>query len=68
MTLRTIRIEVQPDREGGFTVARDRIVDAYFSDLIAANDYASSCAHRAQRAGLDVSLCILPAGRPADAA
>lgn len=57
----SIRIEVRPDTDGGWSVTRDCIVDACFSDRVAANDYASACAHRAQRAGLAVSLHTVPA-------
>ena len=65
---RNISIEVQPEHDGGWSVARDRIVDGYFSELQAANEYASTCARRAQRAGMAVSLRILPAEPPTDAA
>jgi hypothetical protein len=57
----TIRIEVQRDIEGGWAVTRDQIIDGYFSDIAAANDYASACAHRAQRAGMAVVLNTVPA-------
>lgn len=56
----TTRIEVRPDVDGGWTVTRDRIVDGCFEELVAANDYASACAHRAQRAGMAVTLCTVP--------
>lgn len=52
----SVRIEVQCDREGGWSVVRNCVVDGYFSDVAAANDYASACARRAERAGLVVSL------------
>lgn len=68
MTTRTTRIEVQPETDGGWSVARNRIVDGYFNDLEAANDYASACARRAQRAGMAVSLHILPMEPPSNAA
>jgi len=55
----TTRIEVWPDGDGGWTVTRDRIVDGCFDELMAANDYASACAHRAQRAGMAVTLRTL---------
>jgi hypothetical protein len=67
MTTPTTRIEVQPEVDGGWSVARNRIVDAYFNDLAAANDYASACAQRAQRAGMAVSLLVLPAKPPSGA-
>lgn len=60
MTDRITRIEVQRDAEGGWSVARDCIVDGHFQDLVAANDYASACAHRARRAGLSVCLHVMP--------
>jgi hypothetical protein len=56
-----IRIEVRPDVQGGWSVTRDRIVDGYFSEHDAANDYASACARRARRAGMAVELDIAPA-------
>lgn len=68
MTTRTTRIEVQAESDGGWSVARNRIIDAYFVDLEAANDYACSCANRAQRAGMAVSLHILPMDPPSNAA
>ena len=55
-----IRIEVRPDVQGGWSVTRDCIVDGYFSQLDAANDYASACARRARRAGMAVELDIAP--------
>lgn len=64
----TTCIEVQPERDGGWSVARNRIVDGYFNDLQAANDYASACARRAQRAGLAVNLRVLRDEPPSDAA
>jgi hypothetical protein len=60
MTTHSTRIEVQPEADGGWSVARNRIVDAYFNEVAAANDYASACARRAQRAGLSVSLHMVP--------
>lgn len=62
------RIEVQPEADGGWSVARNRIVDAYFNDVAAANDYASACARRAQRAGMAVSLHVVPEAPPSNAA
>ncbi|TWT19081.1 hypothetical protein FQY83_11980 [Luteimonas marina] len=59
MTQGTTHIEVWPDGEGGWTVTRDRIVDGCFNEMMAANDYASACARRAQRAGLVVTLRTL---------
>lgn len=56
MNQATTRIEVRPDIDGGWAVTRNCIVDGYFSDVTAANDYAHACAHRAKRAGLMVSL------------
>ncbi|WP_202839561.1 hypothetical protein [Luteimonas saliphila] len=56
-----IRIEVQRDVDGGWSVTRNRIVDGCFSDIAAANDYASACAHRARRAGIAVELRTAPA-------
>ena len=64
----TTRIEVRPDIEGGWAVTRDRIVDGYFSEVAAANDYASACAHRARRAGMTVSLCTHPSEQAPPAA
>ena len=58
----SVRIEVQCDREGGWSVLRDRVVDGYFSDVAAANDYASACARRAERAGLNVNLRLQGGG------
>lgn len=55
------RIEVKPDIEGGWAVTRDCIIDGYFVDVGAANDYASACAQRAQRAGIKVSLHVAAA-------
>lgn len=46
--------------DDGWSVARDRIVDGHFSDLVAANDYAQACAQRAERAGLQVCLFTAP--------
>lgn len=66
MTRRSMRIEVQQEPDGGWNVARDCIVDGHFSDLVAANDYASSCAQRAQRAGMDVCLVTAPMGAAAN--
>ncbi|MGJ4730149.1 hypothetical protein [Luteimonas sp. SDU101] len=56
MSPASIRIEVKPDVEGGWAVTRDCIIDGYFIDVAAANDYASACAQRARRAGITVSL------------
>ncbi|WP_298577105.1 hypothetical protein [uncultured Luteimonas sp.] len=56
----SIRIEVKPDIEGGWAVTRDCIIDGYFVDVGAANDYASACAQRARRAGIAVSLQVAP--------
>ncbi|TDK24363.1 hypothetical protein E2F46_08755 [Luteimonas aestuarii] len=64
----TTHIEVQPEHDGGWSVARNRIIDGYFNSLQAANDYASACAQRAKRAGLDVRLLIWPDEPPSDAA
>ena len=58
------RIEVSPDIEGGWAVTRDCIIDGYFVDIRAANDYASACAQRAQRAGMTVSLQVAEAQLP----
>lgn len=68
MSSPTTHIEVQPEHDGGWSVARDRIVDGYFSDLQAANDYASTCARRAERAGMDVHLMAWPGEPSSDAA
>jgi len=67
MTQHITHIEVQPERDGGWSVARNRIVDGYFDDLQAANDYASACARRAQRAGMEVSLTAWPSKPSSDA-
>ncbi|HRN62645.1 MAG TPA: hypothetical protein PK743_03320 [Luteimonas sp.] len=56
----TTRIEVHPDADGGWAVTRDRIIDGHFSEVAAANDYASACAQRARRAGMAVSLDTVP--------
>ncbi len=56
----SIRIEVKPDIEGGWTVTRDCIIDGCFVDVGAANDYASACAQRARRAGIAVTLRTAP--------
>lgn len=61
MTHASTRIEVRPDVEGGWAVTRDCIIDGYFADVGAANDYASACAQRAQRAGMSVSLHVASA-------
>ena len=61
MTHSSTRIEVKPDIEGGWAVTRDCIIDGYFVELDAANDYASACAQRAQRAGITVSLQVAQA-------
>ncbi|MDH7453901.1 hypothetical protein QF205_12610 [Luteimonas composti] len=58
------RIEVRPDVDGGWAVTRDCIIDGYFVDIAAANDYASACAQRARRAGMSVSL-LVAAAQPA---
>lgn len=68
MTTHPTRIEVQPEADGGWSVARNRIVDAYFTDVAAANDYASACARRARRAGMSVSLHVAPEVPPSNAA
>lgn len=68
MTTTTIHIEVQADAEGGWSVARDRIVDGHFADLVAANDYANACAQRARRAGIAVELRIVPLDSVSNAA
>lgn len=60
MAIARIRIEVRADVEGGWAVIRDCIVDGHFSDVVAANDYASACAQRARRAGMAVSLDTAP--------
>lgn len=60
MSNASTRIEVRPDIEGGWAVTRDCIIDGYFVDVAAANDYASACAQRAQRAGMAVSLEVAP--------
>ncbi|WP_457020211.1 hypothetical protein [Luteimonas sp. A482] len=52
---------MKPDIEGGWAVTRDCIIDGYFVDIRAANDYASACAKRAQRAGITVSLQVAAA-------
>ncbi len=57
----TTTIEVRPDVEGGWAVTRDCIIDGYFADVAAANDYASACAQRAQRAGMSVRLHVASA-------
>ena len=61
MVQASTRIEVKPDIEGGWAVTRDCIIDGYFVDVRAANDYASACAQRAQRAGITVSLQVAQA-------
>lgn len=64
---RTVRIDVLPDAEGGYTVSRDRVVDGHFDDATAAVEYAEQCVSRAKRAGQDVQLTVrLPveAGAP----
>lgn len=43
---------------------RDRIIEGCFSDREAANDYASSCARRARRAGMAVELVVASPGSP----
>lgn len=58
MAQASTRIEVSPDIEGGWAVTRDCIIDGYFVDVGAANDYASACAQRARRAGIAVSLQV----------
>ena len=58
VTHASTRIEVTPDIEGGWAVTRDCIIDGYFVDLGAANEYASACAQRARRAGLAVTLQV----------
>lgn len=63
MSHSTTRIEVKPDIEGGWAVTRDCIIDGYFVELDAANDYASACAQRARRAGLTVTLQV-PSTQP----
>ncbi|MGY1410962.1 hypothetical protein ACW5EG_15485 [Luteimonas sp. A611] len=68
MTHASTRIEVKPDIEGGWAVTRDCIIDGYFVDIRAANDYASACAQRAQRAGMTVSLQVAEAQLPSIAA
>ena len=68
MTGRHTRIEVEPDIEGGWSVVRDRIVDGHFNNLDAANDYASTCAERARRAGMRVTLHTIAAEPAASAA
>lgn len=60
------RIEVRPDIRDGWTVTRDRIVEGCFSDREAANDYASTCARRARRAGLVVELQVASPVSPRD--
>ena len=61
-------IEVRPDVEGGWAVTRDCIIDGYFVEVGAANDYASACAQRAQRAGMAVSLQVASPSQPSEAA
>jgi len=58
MVQASTRIEVKPDIEGGWAVTRDCIIDGYFVEVGAANDYASACAQRARRAGIMVSLQV----------
>ena len=45
-------------------VTRDYIVEGCFDDREAANDYASSCARRARRAGMAVDLVVASAVAP----
>lgn len=68
MTSASTRIEVRPDIEGGWAVTRDCIIDGCFVDVGAANDYASACAQRAQRAGMAVSLQVASPAQPSEAA
>jgi hypothetical protein len=58
VTHASTRIEVRPDVDGGWAVTRDCIIDGYFVDVEAANEYASACAHRARRAGMSVTLHV----------
>ena len=68
MTTASTRIEVRPDSEGGWAVTRDCIIDGFFVDVCAANDYACACAQRAQRAGMAVSLHVATVLQPSEAA
>lgn len=55
---RTVRIEVHPDVDGGWTVTRDRIVDGHFAALDRAEVYARTCVERARAAGQVATLKI----------
>lgn len=68
MNIASTTIEVRPDVEGGWAVTRDCIIDGYFVEVGAANDYASACAQRAQRAGMAVSLQVASPSQPSEAA
>lgn len=51
-----VRIDVLPDADGGWSVTRDRIVDAHFDHRDRAIDYAWLCQDRAERAGQEVRV------------
>lgn len=51
-------IAIHPDVAGHWSVTRDRVVDAEFSDLERATEYANACAHRVRKAGLQVRLTV----------
>jgi hypothetical protein len=53
-----VRIDVLPDIAGHWSVTRDRVLDAEFTERDRAIEYARSCEERARRAGLQVDLKV----------
>ena len=58
MTGLAVRIDVLPDIAGHWSVTRDRVLDAEFTERDRAIDYARSCEARGRRAGLEVQLQV----------
>lgn len=57
-TTELVRLDVLPDIAGHWSVTRDRVLDAEFTERDRAIDYARSCEERARRAGLEVRLHV----------
>ncbi len=55
---RRIRLEVLPDKEGGWSVTRDRVVTAGFTRKAPAVAYAAEIGRRLKRAGELAELLI----------
>lgn len=53
-----IRFEVLPDKEGGWSVTRDRVVTAGFDTKVPAVAHAVACCRKLERAGSLAELLI----------